>query len=257
MRLASYALLLAIVSFSVWSQAQGTKDPQAITLLNACLLASGGLVSISTINDFSASGSVTYYWASQNVQGTVTLKALGTTDFRLDGVTPSGNRSWAVTNNTGTLLDVDGTRTTISYANALNVGILNWPLPNIVATLSNAVANVSYLGLVQSDAGQAYQVHVQITDSTNPDPTYASLYAIDYFFDPNTAYLLETLDTLYPVTSLSAGLQHEVLFSNYQTVSGVLVPFSVTEKISGQTTWSVKLTGVSFNVGLTTADFKL
>ena len=74
MRLASCALLLAIVSSSVWSQAQGTKDPQAITLLNSCLLASGGLVAISTISDFSASGSITYYWASQNVQGTVTLK---------------------------------------------------------------------------------------------------------------------------------------------------------------------------------------
>jgi hypothetical protein len=239
--------------------AQGTQDPQALSTLNSCITTSGGLAAINAVQDFAAQSNITYYWANQNVQGTATLKALGTSNFRVDAVLQAGTRSWAVTGLTGALVNTDGTRTTIPSYNAVNVGIQSWRLPNIVAALGNTAANISYMGVVQSDAGQAIQVHYVLPDSSNPDPSLANLNTIDYFFDPNTFYLLETLDTTYSATNFnpSQGLQHEILFSNYQNVSGVMIPFSVSEKISGQTTWSVQLTSISFNVGLTVANFQL
>ena len=258
LRNASLVLLSVLLPLTVWA-AQAKQDQQAISVLNSCLTASGGFAAITAVQDFSASGSVTYYWANQNIQGTVTLKALGTSNFRVDAVLQTGTRSWAVSNGNGALVDTNGTRTTIPYYNGVNVGVLSWRLPNLVAALANTAATLSYIGVVQSDAGQAIQIHYVLPDTTNPDPSLANLNTIDYFFDPNTYYLLETLDTTYSATTfnLTQGLQHELLLSNYQNVNGVMVPFSVTEKISGQSTWLVQLTGINFNVGLSIADFQL
>jgi hypothetical protein len=251
-------LVVAIlIVVSVLSSAQNTQDPQAVSVLNSCIAASGGLTAINGIQDFTASGNVTYYWAGQNVQGSVTLKALGTANFRVDAVLQAGTRSWAVSNGTGALIDTDGTRTTVPYYNAVNFPVLSWRLPNIVAAVGNPAVTLTYMGLVQSDAGQAYQVHYVFNDATNPDPSLATVNTIDYFIDPNTYYVLETLDTTYSVTSMGQGLQHEVVFSNYQTEMGVAVPFSLTEKIGGQTTWTADLSGISFNTGLTIANFQL
>ena len=254
-KLAPYitALLLACITCA----GQVSQDPQAVAEINTSINASGGIPAISAISDFTATGNITYYWATQNVQGTVTLKALGTSNFRSDAVLPSGTQSWAVTNNSGTLVDTAGTRTTIPFYNAVNIGILSWRMPNLIAALSNSSATISYLGSVQSDAGQAIQVHFQVTDPTNPDPSTATFNTIDYFFDPTTNLLIESIDTTYPSTNFSNGLPHEIVYSNYQNVDGVMIPFSVVEKISNQETWSVQLTGISFNTGLALSDFQL
>ena len=237
--------------------AQGIQDPQAVATLNSFIAASGNAAVLAAVQDFVATGSITYNWANQNVQGSVILKALGTSNFRVDATLPTGIRSWAVTGLNGTLVDTDGSRSSIPSYNAMNTGILAWPIPNIIAALSNSGATISYLGLVQSDAGSAIQVHFQVTDASNPDPATASLNAIDYFFDPNTHLLIEMSSLVYPVTGPTQGLPHEILFASYQDINGILVPFALSEAISGQTTWSAQLTGISFNVGLTLADFQL
>ena len=184
-------ILVSVVLLSALCAAQGTQDQQAISVLNSCLTASGGLAAINGVQDFSASGNVTYYWANQNVQGNVTLKALDTSNFRIDAVLQAGTLSWAVSNGNGALIDTDGTRTTVPSYNGINVGILSWRLPNIVAALGNSAATLSYMGVVQSDAGQAIQIHYVLPDNTNPDPSLANLNTIDYFFDPSTYYLLD------------------------------------------------------------------
>jgi hypothetical protein len=45
-------------------------------------------------------------------------------------------------------------------------------------------------------------------------------------------------------------------FSNYQAVNGVLVPFTLIDLIAGQKTAEMKLDQVTFNTGLTDADFR-
>jgi hypothetical protein len=49
--------------------------------------------------------------------------------------------------------------------------------------------------------------------------------------------------------------RQDVLYSNFQQVNGVVVPFSITEKISGQQTWAIQLNAIQFNTGLTEANF--
>jgi hypothetical protein len=219
--------------------------------------AAGGIPVVSTVQDFSASGNITYFWAGQNVQGAVTLLARGTAQFRLDAAIPTGKRSWAISNGAGTLLDTDGGRTAIPWHNVVNVGIPSWRLPNILAALSDSTVTVSYVGLVQSDQGQAHQIRVEQTDSANPDAKLAAIKAVDYFVDAKTYLLLQTVDSTYSTTDLTQAYEHAVAFADYKNVSGVMVPFSITEKISGQNIWSIQLSSITFNTGLTDADFTL
>jgi hypothetical protein len=226
------------------------KDAQAVKILGACVDAAGGIPTIIAIQDFAATGNATYYWAKQSVAASVALKGRGVSQFRVDAILDSGTRSWSASNGMGTLVDVDGTRRAIPFYNAVNVGVLSWRLPNIMAALTDPTMTVSYVGLVQSNNGQAYQIHVQQTDASNPDPVLANIKAVDYFVDPKTYLLLQTVDSTYSTTDLTQAYQHAVLFSDYRNVSGVMVPFSITEKISDQSTWSIQLDSITFNVGL-------
>lgn len=252
-------LLAAYISLPLYMSAQTppVRDAQALSILSACVTASGGPAAVSQLQDLVATGDITYKWANEDVKGTVTLKARGTAQFRTDALLASGTRSWATSGSSGILVDTDGSRSEIPFYNAINVGILNSRLPNIFAALNDETVSVTYVGLVQVGSVKAQQVHVQYTDDSNPDPMLASIQATDYYFDPDTALLLQTVDSTYSTTSVSQPYVHTVAFSEYKAVQGVLMPFSITETISQQVTWSIELSNITFNVGLGDSDFKL
>jgi len=51
--------------------------------------------------------------------------------------------------------------------------------------------------------------------------------------------------------------QHEISFSDHRLASGLLVPFAISEKIAGQQTWTIQLSQITFNAGLSDPDFQL
>ena len=255
-RLTLVLLLLACV---VSAAAQtGVKDPQAVTLINSCLSASGGSQAVAGVQDFMASGTATFNWDSQT-QATAALKSRGSANqFRFDATLSNGTRSWAVSNGTGLLSDIDQTRTPFTYQTAYGLRSLSWPVVDFTGALSDPAATISYVGLVSSDQGQAYQIHIQETYAAGTDPagTLSSASARDYFIDPSSFLLVEIKNT-QSYGSPPQNYGESILFSSYTNVNGLMIPFSVTELVSGQRTWVVQLTSVSLNVGLTDADFQL
>src|SRR5207302_8995380 len=86
-----FALLILSLGLSVRlaipsaaQQPPPQRDPQAVTILQRCLVAAGGAQAFGAIQDFLASGTITYYWAGQEVIGSVTAQGKGLTEFRLD-----------------------------------------------------------------------------------------------------------------------------------------------------------------------------
>src|SRR5208282_4750375 len=100
------------------AQVAPTRDPQAVSILSQALAAAGGVSAVSVVQDFTGTGTITYYWANQEVSGQATVRGLGTSDFRLDAQLPQGARSWLVTALQGATKNVDGTTTAIQYSNA-------------------------------------------------------------------------------------------------------------------------------------------
>ena len=69
------------------------------------------------------------------------------------------------------------------------------------------------------------------------------------FLDPATLLVQELVETAHSDNDYNQTYSHEMDFSNYQKVGNVAVPFDVSEKIAGQTTWSLALSAISFNSG--------
>ena len=62
----------------------GTTVASGTTILTQSLKAAGGSAGLGSIQDFVASGAITYYWAGEPVQGPATVYGKGYAEFRLD-----------------------------------------------------------------------------------------------------------------------------------------------------------------------------
>jgi hypothetical protein len=234
------------------------RDQQAVSILTQCLSAAGGLPAVTAILDFKATGSVTYYWAGQEATGTTIVKGRGTTQFRIDSAVSSGNYTLLVNNLSGELKDIRGRTTPITFANAVNKGNLIFPLAEIANRFPDTTVGITYVGLVTLNGQQVHQIstrRVLMTD-TGRGQFMNTLTRRDFFIDPQTSQVVATLDQGHPDNKDQIDFPHVMLFSNYQTVNGILVPFSITERVAGQTTWTMQLSQITFNSGLGDTDFQ-
>src|SRR5579862_7503103 len=67
-----------------------TRDPQAVALLTQSLAAAGGAQALAALQDFTATGKITYFWTEQGDTGTVTVKSRGMNQFRLEASVSEG-----------------------------------------------------------------------------------------------------------------------------------------------------------------------
>ena len=250
--------ILLVHAMPGWTQT-AVKDPSAVGALNAAINAAGGALALSPIQDFTASGTITYFWGLEPIQGSATVKARGYDQFRLDANLPEGIRSYALSHGQGALKEPDGTLKRIPYHNTVNVGIVTFPYQCIEVRLNDPSMSITDMGLVTSDAGgQLHRIHAQPHyPSWQDNGTLSKLLAMDYFLDPVTSLVSKTIDATHPDQTLTKSFPHATDFENYAVVNGVKVPMLVRETIDGQTTWELRLSNISFNTGLSDADFTL
>lgn len=234
------------------------RDPQALAVLNQALAVTGGAQVLGQVQDFTATGSIIYFWAGEQVQGSVTLRGRTTDQFRFDAALSIGTRSWAVSNGEGSIRETDGTTLPIPNHNAINLGSLTFPIFTATSALQNASATVIDLGLVSTSDHQARWIRVQQTLPLMADPSWASKVATkDFFIDSSTLQIVKIQDMIHPPQNFIESYPHEILFSDYRLVNGVLTPFTIIETVNGQHTWTVQINQISFNTGLTDSDFQL
>jgi hypothetical protein len=254
MRLARTLTVLFVSFVLVYSSPAQTpqQDPQAVSILTQCLNAAGGSAAVSAVQDFTATGTITYNWADQAVSGPVTIYGKGLGEFRMDANVSGGTQSFIVNGSAGNSIPVNGSAVSVPFFNLMTAGSLTFPASRIVAALNNPSTSLTYIGSVQWNGSQAYQVHV----SPPVDPTLtlngalSGLGQFDLFIDPTSSQLLELSENVWSNTDTSQSYLHEIVFSNYITTSGLSVPLGITEKIAGQQTWSMTLTSITFNNGL-------
>jgi hypothetical protein len=221
------------------------------------LNAAGGPSAISSVQDYTATGTITYNWANEPVQAPATIQGMGPGNFRIDSSLPDGTRTWAMSGFSGVLIMPDGTRTRSAFYNLLTAGSLTLPIIRIDATLADSTSSISYVGLVTLDnSQQAQQIHIaQPVNLPRGISSQMNLGSFDVFVDPNSFLLIRLKETVYSNTNLLTSYQHELDFSTYRSAGNILVPFSITEKISGQQTWAIALNSIAFNSGLTDSVF--
>jgi hypothetical protein len=228
-----------------------------MNLLAVSLSAMGG-PQATAVKDFTATGNITYYWAGKEETGSVTVRGKGLDELRFDSVLANGTRSWAVHGGSGSLLDSTGKSTPMSFHNAIALGSLTFPFARLQALSIDTSASLSYGG-TSSVANQSFE-HIRVHKSLfakDPDGSGNRLMDAEFYFDPTTHLLAGIHDQTHPVHSMTVDVPHAVYFGDYRSVNGLLVPFSVSEYVGGQHVWSVQLTEINFNTGLSDTDFQL
>ena len=228
---------------------QATKDPQAVSIVNQALSASGGASAIDAITDYTATGTATYHFA-QDVQGTVTLRGLGLGEFRMDSNLTTGVRSEVDTDHSQ-LKDEHGL--TKSYPVPMNASRVAIPVMPLIPALSSPSLNVTYKGLVQLADRSVHQIEVSRflpIALSDPNGHFHDFHTIDFFIDASTFQVLMIQDV---VAKKSV---RQIWYSDYRSFGGVLVPFSINEKVEGQPTWQLMLGQINFNSGLQDSDFQ-
>lgn len=153
----------------------------------------------------------------------------------------------------GEQLFPDGTSTPVAFQNLLNAGSLTWPIFKVNNALSDQTTTVIDLGLVKLGNVQARQIQIQ----QNSAGTLSKNTQTNYFFDPTSFLILRTQDAAHPDDdAVNGGTKHILDFNNYQNVNGLLAAFGISQSLGGQQTWSVQLSSLAFNTGLSDSDFQ-
>ena len=257
-------LLFLTFPFSLHAQSTQTRvvsapsrDAQAISILSGILAKAGGEATIAAIQDFTASGTITYNWAPAPVSGSATVRGRGQVQFRLDATLPNGSLSYVVDTDGGFFKDVTGAISDIPLHNTVNVGVLSFPYTRVLAALNDPTTSVSYVGLAQLADGAAQQVRLQrrFPESQDPRGILSELTITDLFVNIQSGLIEKISDMTHPLDNLTRAIAHDLEFGSYQTVAGIEVPMAITEKILGQVIWSLEIGNMAFNTGLTDTTF--
>src|SRR5207245_11512387 len=119
--------------------------------------------------------------------------------------------------------------------------------PLVSAVLNDAATTIQYVGTAFKNGRNAYQVRlVPIPSDFEPSGVLRRLSTKDLFIDANNFRVLSTVDMIHQDRDFYQEIPHEVVFSDYRAVNGVVVPFAVQETVAGQRTWSIQMDAVNF-----------
>jgi hypothetical protein len=262
-------LLLAIPSWSQQSSTTTTptpapQDAQAVSALNQTLAVAGGTAAIRAIQDYTATGTISYF-SQQDAQGPVTIEGMNGTEFRMDANLPVGTRSWAVADGVITTKNEKGMVWSMApkspvpssdaypFQTPFFPASIAFPVRQVAALVGNPSYSLSYKGISQVDGHSVHDVQIQ----RGPSAAVSSggltlpLRTREIYIDTATLEIVAVSDTL------PKNIPHALHYSAYQVTGGILMPFSIAEEVGGQQSWTVQLNHVNFNKGLQEATFAI
>jgi len=250
--LLSLAVVLTTSTFS-FSQGQPQSDPQAVNLAAQSIAA---LTAGNAISDVTLSGNVT--WNGSDT-GTALLRALGTGESRMDLALTSGTRTEIRDAQTGVLLGEwiapNNASGYFASQNCFTDAVWFFPVLGSLAAGPNVV--LSYIG-PETRNGESVQHIESYVYQSNPlglTPSPQQLSTMDFYLDATTFLPAAVTFNAHPDNSATTNLLDEVDFSNYQTVSRVVLPMHIQKYLQGNLTVDVVVTGALFNTGLSLSIF--
>jgi hypothetical protein len=250
------SLLLCISFLSVQAQTSVQRDQQALAVIAKTVVASGGTEALSTVQDFTATGTITYYWPDA-ITGTLRLEGRGLNQLKIGADLSTGKRTIVVNGTGGSLKEANGRTWPIPRQSAIDLGALPLPYLPLIAANQDTSIIVRYGGLVTHNGVAAYDIRIQKTYTEKQDSTQMRgvKEARDFYIDPNTFLITSVSDRVYLGGLRDAGVPQEITYSNYGLQGAIMVPLTIVQTIQGSTGFTMKLDTITFNSGLTDSDF--
>jgi outer membrane lipoprotein-sorting protein len=117
---------------------------------------------------------------------------------------------------------------------------------------------LSYVGQ-ETRNGESVQHIRSYVYQSNPPPGVSTqqLSTMDFYLYAGTLLPVATVFTAYPDTGAGTNINVEIDFSNYQSLSGVLVPLHIQRYSQGNLLVDITVSGAAFNTGLPLSLFKI
>ena len=244
------------------SQTVATKDATATSYLSSAVnaLAQGVPISSATVT-----GTATRTAGSDVETGSITLKALGGGDGAIDLTLSDGSRSEIINNAQGlpqaASSDPDGTWHITPLPNCLTPADWFFPVLALAQVLNDPSFAAAYIGQETRNSGPVQ--HLRFWRASFPnvtaDPgTLASLQresAVDVYLDAATSAPVAFDFTMHSDGGYGLDIPVEIQFSDYQKLSGILMPSHIEKLINNSPVLDLYVTGVALNTNLSVTDF--
>jgi hypothetical protein len=213
----------------------------------------------SVINDITLNGNATWGTGGSET-GTVVLRALGSTECRIDIALPDGTRTEIRDASAGYAqgewVNPDGTTGMFAGQNTMTDAV--WFFPAFTSLAGNPNVTLTYVGLETLD-GQSVQHIRSYIANTGPASSTAlqQLTTMDFYLESSTLLPYAVIFNQHPDDNQLVNIPIKVVYSNYQTALGVLVPMHIQRFMNAASILDITLTNAQFNTGLTTATFAI
>lgn len=250
--LAAAVVLLTACSALCQTSAAPTRDPRAVALVQEAIAAMGTIPTDST-----ATGTIQVVEGSSSQTGTIQILTLGTNATSEIVSLPSGERG--VVYSSETARETTGTQSAIASLEAVVTDqSSDFPLPLLSSLLANPDEAVHYVG-AEALNGTSVQ-HVQMWDSFASKPHLQRLATFserDIWIDSASGLPLKIAYSRRIEGGTAPAIPMEVEFSNYKNINGVLYPLQIQKSCNGTPWQTIDIQNVSFNSGLTEAQFQV
>jgi len=231
--------------------AQGS-DPQALAYASQSIAAmTGG----NPISDVTFNGSVTWTAGSDAETGTVLLRALGTTESRMDLSLTSGNRSEIRDASTGTALGQwlapNNSSGYFATQNCFTDAV--WFFPVLGSLSAGPSVVLSYLGQTTWNGANVQHIQSYVNQSVQlppPMPSVQQLSTIDFYLDAGTLLPTAMVFNAHPDGDPTTNIPVEIDFSSYVPISGMTVPGHIQRYWQGTLSVDMLVSSAFFNTGL-------
>lgn len=256
----SWIILFVLLVFTPNIHPQGTpvqRDSQALAIIAQSILSGGGVELLASIQDLTETGTVTYYFDDQ-ATGNVTIKNRGLHNFKLVADLSIGRRTVTVNGNGGSLRDENGGTWPINQQSATDLGSLIFPYRPLLEAIQDSSTNITYGGIITHNGVSVHDIRIERSYTSQQDPTgnKGSQEARDIYIDPTSLQVVANSDQIHLSGAGDNGVPHEILYSNYQSQSGIAMPMSISETMHGATIATFQLSNVALNTGIVDSDFE-
>jgi len=245
--------------FLVCSTVFAQSDSQALAYAAQSI---ANLTGGTPISDLTFAGTGTWIAGSDTENGMVTLKALGTSESRMDLGLSGGTRTEIRDASTGSPLGQwitqDGSSGLFRYQNCFTDAV--WFFPALGSLSAGPTVVLSYIG-PENRNGEVVQ-HIQsylsqTVQLPGPTPTLAQLSTMDFYLDAATLLPSAVVFNAHPDNDPGTNIPVEIDFSNYQAISGIAVPLHIQKYLQGSLVTDLVISNAVFNTGLPLSTFAI
>lgn len=246
-------LLIPVGSLFLSAAGQAPKsDPQAVAFATKAVAA---LTNGTTINDVTLTGTISATDGPDTVTGTATLMASGKGESRIDLLLPNGTRTEIRDTSTGTpqgkWVTPDSSSGKIAFHNCQTDAV--WFFPALSSLLSDQNTVLTYVGIESRGAVKTQHIQSYVYSATQP----SQLSVMDFYLDAATLLPVAITFNTHPDDNAGTNLSVEVVFANYQLISGAMVPTRVQRYQEGNLMLDLAVSTASFNTGVSLSNFAI